>query len=61
MFAYATHTIRYKVRLLTAAWRNGDTLNLLKCGFSASYDSFVVGSSAVLQLNFCAKFNFCAF
>ena len=31
----------------TAVWRNG--------GFSASYDSFVVGSSAVLQLNFCAK------
>ena len=24
-------------------------------GFSASYDSFVVGSSAVLRLNFCAK------
>ena len=32
---------------LTAAWCNG--------GFSASYDSFVVGSSAVLRLNFCAK------
>ena len=32
---------------LTAAWRNG--------GFSASYDSFVVVSSAVLRLNFCAK------
>ena len=32
---------------LTAVWRNG--------GFSASYDSFVVGSSAVLRLNFCAK------
>jgi hypothetical protein len=31
----------------TAVWRNG--------GFSASYDSFVVGSSAVLRLNFCAK------
>ncbi|HTN68092.1 MAG TPA: hypothetical protein VLZ33_01370, partial [Dysgonamonadaceae bacterium] len=31
----------------TAALRNG--------GFSASYDSFVVGSSAVLRLNFCAK------
>jgi hypothetical protein len=28
-------------------WRNG------RC--SASYDSFVVGSSAVLQLSFCAK------
>ena len=32
---------------ITAVWRNG--------GFSASYDSFVVGSSAVLLLNFCAK------
>ena len=32
---------------LTAVLRNG--------GFSASYDSFVVGSSAVLRLNFCAK------
>ncbi len=31
----------------TAVWRNG--------GFSASYDGFVVGSSAVLRLNFCAK------
>jgi hypothetical protein len=31
----------------TSVWRNG--------GFSASYDSFVVGSSAVLRLNFCAK------
>jgi len=31
----------------TAVWRNG--------GCSASYDSFVVGSSVVLQLNFCAK------
>lgn len=34
-------------RQVTAVWRNG--------GFSASYDSFVVGSSAVLRLNFCAK------
>ena len=33
---------------ITAVWRNG--------GFSASYDSFVVGSSAVLRLNFCAKY-----
>ncbi|NUM50003.1 MAG: hypothetical protein HUU48_02700 [Flavobacteriales bacterium] len=33
--------------LLTAVWRNG--------GCSASNDSFVVGSSAVLRLNFCAK------
>ena len=32
---------------LTAVWRNG--------GCSASYDSFVVGSSAVLRLSFCAK------
>jgi len=32
---------------VTAVWRNG--------GFSASYDSFVVGASAVLRLNFCAK------
>ncbi len=32
---------------ITAVWRNG--------GFSTSYDSFVVGSSAVLRLNFCAK------
>jgi hypothetical protein len=31
---------------ITAVWRNG--------GCSASYDSFVVGSSAVLRLNFCA-------
>ena len=32
---------------ITAVWRNG--------GCRASYDSFVVGSSAVLRLNFCAK------
>ena len=32
---------------VTAVWRNG--------GCSASYDSFVVGSSSVLRLNFCAK------
>ncbi len=32
---------------LTAVWRNG--------GCSASYDSFVVGLSAVLRLDFCAK------
>jgi len=31
----------------TAVWRNG--------GCSASYDSFVVGSSAVLRMNICAK------
>ena len=34
-------------QLPTAVLRNG--------GFSASYDSFKVGSSAVLRLNFCAK------
>jgi hypothetical protein len=33
--------------VLTAVWRNG--------GFSASYDSFVVGSSVVLRLYFSAK------
>ncbi len=33
--------------VLTAVWRNG--------GCSASYVSFVVGSSAVLRLNFSAK------
>lgn len=33
---------------VTAVWRNG--------GCSASYDSFVVGSSAVLRLNFSAKY-----
>lgn len=32
---------------ITAVWRNG--------GCSASYDSFVVGSSALLRLNFCAE------
>jgi len=31
----------------TAIWRNS--------GCSASYDSFVVSSGAVLRLNFCAK------
>jgi len=31
----------------TAVWRNG--------GCSASYDRLVVGSIAVLRLNFCAK------
>ena len=36
-----------KGQQITAVWRNG--------GCSASYDSFVVGSSAVLRLNFCAK------
>jgi hypothetical protein len=33
--------------VLTAVWRNG--------GCSASFDSFVVGSSAFLRLNICAK------
>ena len=32
---------------ITAVWHNG--------GCSTSYDSFVLGSSVVLQLNFCAK------
>lgn len=32
---------------LTAAWRNG--------GCSASFDSFAVGSSAVLRINICAE------
>jgi hypothetical protein len=36
-----------KAQPITAVWRNG--------GFGASYDSFVVGSSAVLRLIFCAK------
>jgi hypothetical protein len=38
---------RQKGQQLTAVWHNG--------GFSASNDNFVVGSSAVLRLNFCAK------
>jgi hypothetical protein len=32
---------------ITAVWLNG--------GFSASYDSFMVGSSAVLRINICGK------
>ena len=40
-------TTKVKGQHLTAVWRNG--------GFSASYDSFVVSSSAVLRLNFFAK------
>ena len=39
--------IKQERQPVTAVWRNG--------GFSASYDSFVVGSSAVLRLNFCAN------
>ena len=42
----ATHD-RQERQPITAVWRNG--------GCSASYGSFVVGSSAVLRLNFCAK------
>jgi hypothetical protein len=42
-----TNDIEQERQHLTAVWRNG--------GCSASYDSFVVGSSAVLRLNFCAK------
>lgn len=38
---------RTEHQLPTAVLRNG--------GCSASYDSFVVSSSAVLRLNFCAK------
>ncbi len=40
-------TTEKEILLPTAVWRNG--------GCSASYDCFVVGSSAVLRLNFCAK------
>jgi len=42
-----TNTTGKKGERITAVWRNG--------GFSASYDSFVVGSMAVLRLNFCVK------
>ena len=38
---------RQEAQQVTAVWRNG--------GCSASYDSFVVGTSAVLRLSFCAK------
>ena len=41
------HNGQTECQQVTAVLRNG--------GFSASYDSFVVGSSAVLRLNFCAK------
>ena len=40
-------TIKTEGQHTTAVLRNG--------GCSASYDSLVVGSSAVLRLNFCAK------
>jgi hypothetical protein len=40
-------TEKTEAQPVTAVWRNG--------GFSASYDSFAVDSSAVLRLNFCAK------
>jgi hypothetical protein len=36
-----------EARHTTAVWRIG--------GFSASFDCFVVGSSAVIRFNFCAK------
>jgi len=39
---------RKKPEPLTAVLRNG--------GCSASYDSFVLSSSSVLRLNFCAKY-----
>ena len=39
--------VEMKPEPITAVWRNG--------GCSASYDSFVVSSSVVLRLNFCAK------
>ncbi len=42
-----TGQLKTEGQQLTAVWRNG--------GCSASYDSFVVGSSAVLRLNICAK------
>jgi hypothetical protein len=42
-----TNDIGQERQHLTAVWRNG--------GCGASYDSFVVGASAVLRLNFCAK------
>jgi len=38
---------RKEPQAVTAVWRNG--------GCSASYDSFVQGSSAILRLNICAK------
>ncbi|MFY9308448.1 MAG: hypothetical protein WAQ28_05280 [Bacteroidia bacterium] len=40
-------TTEIEGQLVTAVLRNG--------GYSASYDSFVVGSSAVLRLNFSAN------
>ena len=40
-------TTKVKGQHLTAVWRNG--------GCSASYDTLLVGSSAVLRLNICAK------
>lgn len=42
-----TNTTEKKGEVLTSVLQNG--------GFSASYDSFVVGSSAVLRLNICAE------
>jgi hypothetical protein len=42
-----TNDIGQERQHLTAVWRNG--------GCSASYDSFVVGSSAVLRINICGE------
>jgi hypothetical protein len=42
-----TNDIEQERQPVTAVLRNG--------GCSASYDSFVLSSSAVLRLNFCAK------
>jgi hypothetical protein len=42
-----TNDIGQERQHLTAVLRNG--------GCSASYDSFVVGSSSVLRMNICAK------
>ncbi len=42
-----TNNIGQQRQPTTAVWRNG--------GCRASYDSFVVGSSAVLRLNICGK------
>lgn len=44
---FLNHSGQTECQQVTAVLRNG--------GCSASYDSSVVGSSAVLRLNFCAK------
>jgi ribonucleotide monophosphatase NagD (HAD superfamily) len=46
-YMMTTNNIGQERQHLTAVWRNG--------GCSASYDSFVVGSSAVLRMNICGK------